>query len=308
MSRPPAIHPQVTALLAEQETDIAAEGPAELTALRAGYLESALRLGGAREPVAEVQDVVAGGPRARSYAPQHAAEALGAIVWFHGGGWVMGDIEGFEHVCRALCNASGQVVVSVDYRLAPEHAFPAARDDALAAVEWALGHGAGQLGYDAARVVVGGDSAGGNLATVAARHYAGAVAGQLLVYPVTDAGMRTSSYRDGAGADVGGLTADAMARCFEAYLQGADAADPDVSPLRAADLAGAPPAFVAVADHDVLREDGVAYAEALRAAGVDVELMRFGDMVHGFLRWGGVVDAAGELIGAMGDWTRARLA
>ncbi len=306
MSAPPPIHPQVTALLAEQGVADDADGPAELEALRAGYLESALALGGAREPVAEVQQVVVGGPCARAYVPEHRASPPGAIVWLHGGGWILGDLEGFEHVCRSLCNASGHVVVSVDYRLAPEHPFPAARDDAVAAVDWALGHGAEQLGYDAGRVVVGGDSAGGNLAAVAVRHHAARVAGQLLVYPVTDAGMATASYRERAGADVGGLTPDSMERCFAAYLQGADAQDPDVSPLRA-DLAGLPPTFLAVADHDVLREDGVAYAEALGAAGVDVELVHFDDMVHGFLRWGGMVDRAAELIGLMGDWTRAHL-
>ncbi len=119
--------------------------------------------------------------------------------------------------------------------------------------------------------------------------------------------MATASYAEGAGADVGGLTPESMERCFAAYLQGADGTDPDVSPLRG-ELAGLPPALVAVAVHDVLREDGLAYAEALRAAGVEVELLRFEDMVHGFLRWGGVVDRATELIRAMGTWARGRLA
>jgi len=308
VTTPPAVHPQVTALLAEQELTLGADGPAELEAMRAGYLESALRLGGAREEVAEVQDVVAGGAMARAYRPSATASPLGAIVWCHGGGWVMGDVEGFEHVCRALANAAGHVVVSVDYRLAPEHPFPAARDDAAAAVDWALGHGAAQLGYDPARVIVGGDSAGGNLAAVAARHHAERLAGLLLVYPATDAAMATGSYRDEAGADVGGLTADAMARCFAAYLSdGGSADDPEISPLRA-DLTGLPPALVAVAEHDVLRDDGLAYAAALEQAGVPVEVLRYDDMVHGFLRWGGVVDRAAELIGAMGSWSRTRLA
>ncbi len=306
MSRPTAVHPQDSALLSEQDTAIAADGPAALAALRAEYAQTALRLGGAREPVAEVQDVVAGGSQARAYRPNEAATPLGAIVWLHGGGWVMGDLEGFDLVCRSLCNASGHVVVSVDYRLAPEHPFPAARDDALAAVDWAIGHGAEQLGYDPGRVVVAGDSAGGNLAAVAARHHADRVAGLVLVYPVTDAAMTSASYQERAGVEVGGLSPESMEGCFAAYLQGADGADPDVSPLRA-DHAGMPATLVAVAGHDILREDGVAYAAALRAAGVDVELQQYGDMVHGFLRWGGVVDRAGEVIGALADWTRARL-
>ncbi|MDQ3631941.1 MAG: alpha/beta hydrolase [Actinomycetota bacterium] len=307
MSTPPPIHPQVIALLAEQGAEADADGPPDLVCMRAGYLEAALRLGGAREEVAEVQDVVAGGPNARAYRPVAACEPLGVIVWCHGGGWIMGDLEGFEHVCRALANAAGHVVVSVDYRLAPEHPYPAALDDALAAVAWALGHGSQQLGYDADRVIVGGDSAGGNLAAVAARHHLERLAGQLLVYPVVDAEMRTQSYREAAGADVGGLTPGTMERCFGDYLQAGDITDPDVSPLRG-ELSGLPPALVAVAEHDVLRDDGLAYAKALAAAGVAVELLRFDDMVHGFLRWGGVVDRAAELIGAMGSWSRTRLA
>lgn len=306
MSAPPAIHPQVAALLKEMEADDDEAGPPELAALRASYLDAALRFGGASEPVSEIRDVLAGGVPARAYRPCVAAEPLGAMLWLHGGGWVMGDLDGFDHVCRALANAAGQIVISVDYRLAPEHPFPAPVEDARAAVAWALDGGAAQLGYDAERVIVGGDSAGGNLAAVAARDHADRLAGLLLVYPVTDATMGSESYREAAGADVGGLTPASMEACFAAYLQGADVSDPDVSPLRA-DAAGMPPAFVAVAAHDVLREDGVGYAAALQAAGVEVELQCYGDMVHGFLRWGGMVDRAQELIGAMGDWSRARL-
>ena len=306
MSAPPAIHPQIAALLRQMEGDDEEAGPPELAALRASYLDAALQFGGASEPVAETRDVLAGGVPARSYRPCVAAEPLGAILWFHGGGWVMGDLDGFDHVCRALANASGQMVVSVDYRLAPEHPFPAPLEDARAALAWALEEGPDQLGYDEARVIVGGDSAGGNLAAVAARGAADRLAGLLLVYPVTDASMASESYREAAGADVGGLTPDSMEACFAAYLQGADVADPDVSPLLGK-VDGLPPAFVAVAEHDVLREDGIAYAAALEAAGVPVELHRYAGMVHGFLRWGGMVDCTQELIGAMGDWSRARL-
>ncbi len=306
MSSPPQIHPQVTALLAEQAAGQEAEGPPDLSAIRSSYLDMALRFGGAREEVADVQDVVAGGVCARAYLPAGAATPIGAIVWLHGGGWVMGDLDGFDHVCRALANASGQWVVSVDYRLAPEHPFPAARDDALAAVAWALDRGARQLGYDAGRVIVGGDSAGGNLAAVAAAHHREALAGLLLVYPVTDAAMETRSYAEAAGAEFGGLTPASMANCFAAYLGDADREDPDVSPLLG-ELGGFPPALVAVAANDVLRDDGLNYAAALREAGGEVALLRFEDMVHGFLRWGGVVDRARELIGTMGAWSRNRL-
>jgi acetyl esterase/lipase len=301
------LHPQVQALLAEAGREADEPAPADLEAQRAGYLDTAMRLGGAREPVAEVQDVVIGGTlRARAYRPMVVAEPLGAVVWLHGGGWMLGDLEGFDHVCRALTLAAGHVVVSVEYRLAPEHPFPAAVQDARRAVAWALGHGAGQLGYDPERVVAGGDSAGGNLAAGAARRAGAGLRGQLLVYPATDAAMETGSYAEFAGGPM--LTRDQMARCYEAYLGGADPSDPEVSPLRCPDLAGAPPAFVAVAGHDPLRDDGLRYAEALRAAGVPVEVRVYDDMVHGFLRWGGVVERAHELVGELGAAARRMLA
>ncbi len=143
MSAPPPVHPQVVALLKEMEGDDEAAGPPELAALRASYLDTALRFGGASEPVAETRDVLAGGVPARAYRPCVPAEPLGAIVWLHGGGWVMGDLDGFDHVCRALANASGQVVVSIGYRLAPEHPFPAPVEDARAAVDLGARRGTG---------------------------------------------------------------------------------------------------------------------------------------------------------------------
>jgi acetyl esterase len=235
----PDLHPQVQALLEEAARDGGGPAPADLEAQRAGYLATAQRLGGAREPVAEARDVVIDGRlRARAYRPKVTAVPLGALVWLHGGGWLMGDLEGFDHVCRALAVASGHVVVSVQYRLAPEHPFPAAVQDARTAVAWALGHGAGQLGYDAGRVAVGGDSAGGNLAASAALGAGASVRGQLLVYPALDAAMESASYAEFADGPM--LTAEEMARCYEAYLGAADRADPDASPLRRSDLSGAP--------------------------------------------------------------------
>ena len=304
-----ALHPQVQALL-EAGDPTPALGPADLVAVRASYLETAMALGGAVETVAAVEDVVIDGPagvsiRARTYRPQVAADPLGALLWFHGGGWIMGDLDGFDRVARSLANAAGAIVVSVDYRLAPEHPFPAAMQDADAAVVWARGHGAQQLGFDADRVAVGGDSAGGNLAAVAARHAGAALRTQLLVYPALDTAMDTRSFdtrRDGPM-----LTAAEMAQCWETYLGAHDRADPDACPARAGDLSGVAPAFIAIAGYDVLRDEGEAYARALQAAGVAVTLREYDDMTHGFLRWGGVVDRAHELIADLGAATRAAL-
>jgi acetyl esterase len=303
-------HPQVRALIEVAFADADEPGPADLEAERAAYLQTALELGGAIEEVARVEDVVipnveGGRLRARAYWPTVPAEPLGVLVWLHGGGWYVGDVESFDRVTRQLANASGAVCLSIDYRLAPEHPFPAAVHDARSAVMWAAGDGARQLDTDPRRVVVGGDSAGANLATVAARHEREAVRAQLLVYPALDAAMDSDSYREFADGALLGVKD--MERCWSLYLDGADGAEPDASPLKARDLAGVAPAYIAVAGHDVLRDDGLRYAEALRAAGVDVTLERYDDMVHSFLRWGGVVDRARELVEAIGEYTRVSL-
>jgi acetyl esterase len=303
------LHPQVRALI--EAAAIEEDGPPDLEAERTAYLQSSVDLGGPLEDVARVEDVVipdaeGGRMRARAYWPTVPADALGVLVWLHGGGWYVGDIESFDRVTRQLANASGAVCLSVDYRLAPEHPYPAAVRDARAAVAWAAADGAAQLGTDPARVVVGGDSAGGNLAAVAARHERDALRAQLLAYPALDATMAGDSYREFAAGLM--LRAQDMEQCWRTYLGAADRADPDVSPLNAHDLAGVPPAYIAVAGHDVLRDDGLRYADALRAAGVDVTVERYDDMVHSFLRWGGVVERARELIEALGEYARVRIA
>jgi acetyl esterase len=287
------IHPQVQALIDAE----AGDAPADLEALRHRYLQLALERGGAQEPVEATEDVVFpsgdASIRARVYTPLHGIRLAGRLIWLHGGGWIMGDLEGFDRVCRSLANAGGMEVVSVDYRLAPESPFPAAVQDADAAVAWALERGP---------VVVGGDSAGGNLAAVAARHSGAAVRAHVLVYPAVDARMAGASY----GEELPMLRADEMRACWAAYGGETAPDDPDLSPLHG-DLAGVSPALVAVAANDVLRSDGEAYAAALRGAGIDVELEVYDDMTHGFLRWGGVVDRAGELIARIGDYAAARL-
>ena len=306
------LHPQI-AEMADAAALFEASTPAEFRAMRDEYLETAIRLGGALEPVERVEDVVIGRPDggaalpARAYWPT-GLEPVGALVWLHGGGWCIGDLDGFDRVCRSLCNAAAATVVSIDYRLAPEHLYPAAVEDADLAVAWATGHGAEQLGYDPGRVVIGGDSAGGNLSAVAALHAPGALRAQLLVYPVLDAGMDTDSYRE--HGDVPLLTRDAVRFCWRTYMGEDDAPralEPDASPLRAGDLSGAPPAYIAVAGFDVLRDEGVAYARALEAAGVAVTLREFEDMSHGFIRWGGVVDRTRELVDELGAYARGAL-
>ena len=306
------LHPQLVEMV-DAAALFEASTPEELRAMRDDYVQTAIRLGGALEPVSRIEDVVIARPDgaaalpARAYWPT-AVDPVGALVWFHGGGWCIGDLEGFDRVCRSLCNAAAATVVSVDYRLAPEHRYPAAVEDADLAVAWAIGHGAGQLGFDPARVAIGGDSAGGTLAAVASLHARDTLRAQLLVYPVVDAGMDTASYREHGEFPL--LTADAVAFCWRTYVGDTDLAradEPDASPLRATDLAGAPPAYVAVAGHDVLHDEGVAYARALEAAGVPVTLRDYDDMAHGFIRWGGAVDRTRELVSELGAFARDAL-
>jgi acetyl esterase len=289
------IHPQVQALIDADTTAPGDDGPPSLEALRSRYLQLAIERGGAVELVDATEDIViAGSIKARTYTPLHGARVDGLLVWLHGGGWILGDIEGFDRVCRSLANAGGMQVVSVDYRLAPECLFPAAVEDADAAVAWALERGG--------PVVIGGDSAGGNLAAVAALHHREALAAQTLVYPALDPTMCGESFAEAPPM----LSRDEMAACWQTYRGECPDDDPDLSPLRA-DLAGAPPAYIAVAGHDVLRSDGEAYAAALEAAGVAVDLVNYEDMTHGFLRWGGVVDRSRELIAEVAGYAAAAL-
>ena len=195
--------------------------------------------------------------------------ALPVVVFFHGGGWVIGDLDSHDTVCHRLAAGVPAVVVSVAYRLAPEHRFPAAVEDCEAATRWVSDH-AGALGGDPDRLAVAGDSAGGNLAAVVALRARDAggppLAFQLLVYPVTDATRSQPSYTENGTGYL--LEADTMRWFYDHYLGGADPARADVSPLFAPDLAGLPPALVVTAEFDPLRDEGEAYAERLRQAGV----------------------------------------
>jgi acetyl esterase len=277
--------------------------------LRAIHATAAARLGGTGPEVAEVRDLEVPGPagplRLRAYRPE-AGGPLPIVVWIHGGGWVMGSIDTYDAAARVLARASGAVVLSVDYRLAPEHRFPAAVDDSLAAVRWAAAHG-GEVGGDPSRIAVAGDSAGGNLAAVVARRLRGELRlrMQALVYPVTDAGLNTPSY--GEFAERFGLTAQGMARFWREYLDGADGSDPDASPLRDPDLSGVAPAFVMISSHDVLRDEGEAYAQALERAGVPVERREVQGTIHGFFRWLAATDVARPAIEDLGAALRRAL-
>ena len=253
------------------------------------------------EDVASVEDLEVPGPAGnvpvRVYRPDGASEPAPVVVYFHGGGWVLGSIATHDGSCRALANRTGAVVASVGYRLAPEHPYPAALDDCFAATCWVAAH-ADDLGVDPGRLAVAGDSAGGNLAAavcLAARDRGGpTIAFQTLVYPVTDLEPdRWPSMT--ANADGPLLTRAAMD-----WFIGHYAGDPPplddalAAPIRAADLSGLPPAHVSTAGHDPLQDEGAAYAEALAAAGVPVAHDDFPTLIHGFVGFADVVPAAGE--------------
>lgn len=219
----------------------------------------------------------------RIYRPH--GEQLPVVVYFHGGGWVIGSIATHDGYCRALANAANAIVVSVDYRLAPEHSFPAAAEDSYEATRWVADH-VNEIGGRGA-LAVAGDSAGGNLAAVVslmARDRDGpAISLQVPIYPITDHDFKTASYED--FADDYYLTREAMIWFWDQYC----AADTNrsqayLSPLRAEDLQGLPPAIVITAECDPLRDEGEAYAERLREAGAEVTLSRYDGMIHGFIR------------------------
>jgi acetyl esterase/lipase len=221
-----------------------------------------------------------------------------ALIYFHGGGWVIGDLESHDQLCRALANAIPSIVVSVDYRLAPEHKFPAAAEDAIAATRWIAGNAA-RLGIDGSRLAVGGDSAGGNLATVAAidaRDRGGPrLAMQLLIYPSTDMRMGWPSLE--RHAEQLPLTRAGMQWFVAHYLRTpADKNDWRASPLTASSLARLPPALVITASFDPLCDEGQAYAEALGKAGVAVTHEQFEGQIHGFVTMGRIIADSGRAI------------
>ena len=285
---PMPIHPQVGEFLA----DLKSAGGKPTEQCTPDEVRAAVRAGHPRdeppEAVQDVEDLQIAGPAGnipvRIYRPLER-RAQGAVAFYHGGGWVAGDLDTHDALCRALANEGGVVVMAVDYRLAPEHPYPAAADDAYAGFQW-LKANAAKYNVDPERIAVCGDSAGGNLAAVvslmARDRGEPSPCLQVLVYPVTDFRFDTTSYLEYANGF--GLTAAGMRSLWEHYLGDEDRAnEPYASPLRADDLSGLPPAVVLTARFDVLHDESRAYAERLQSAGVPTELIAHDDMIHGFL-------------------------
>ena len=228
------------------------------------------------------------------------------LVFFHGGGWVIGDLDSHDTVCRQLAAGADRIVVAVDYRLAPEHKFPAAIDDAIAATDW-IAANAMQLGIDANRIVVGGDSAGGNLAAAVALHardHGPKLSGQMLVYPVTELAMSHPSHSE---PETSVLLTHTVMRWFRDHYVNSDSdhADWRGSPLRAADLKGLPPAIVVTAGADPLRDEGNEYADKLEAAGVEVTHRNWPGQFHGFFTMGKVIPEANAMVADVCAWLKA---
>jgi acetyl esterase len=299
------LHPQVVASLAARprptEEQIAVDPLAQLVATRAAMVAAVDRECGPPIPVAQVSDVDADGVPCRLYVPAPGAPVL---LYLHGGGWAMGSVETVDRLCRRIADRSGCAVLSVDYRLAPEHPYPAALDDADTALAWLRREG---TDVDATRVAVGGDSAGGQLAAVLARRQRDAgtpVAYQVLINPVIDPAMSSQSYRELGDY---GLESTAMALFWAMFLvDSGDRESPDVAPL-AADLAGLPPALILTAEYDVLRDEGERYGDALLAAGVPTVVVRYLGVNHGWARKLALFDAAGVAADQVAAGLRAAL-
>jgi acetyl esterase len=296
-----SLHPQIATLL-----ERAARSPlppyhaVPAFVARRIYRDTRAALAPKSPEIAEARLMVFEGRLAvRAYRPA-LKERLPALVFFHGGGWTIGDLDTHDVLCRQLANGARCAVFSVDYRLAPEHPFPAAVDDCFFATRF-VHRNAAALGLDPTRIAVGGDSAGGNLAAVVALMARDAhdlpLAYQLLIYPATDQRCEFPSHERNAEGYL--LTRNAIGYFRSAYLPDAkDRTDWRASPLLAASHAGLPPAFIVTAAYDPLVDEGRAYAERLRGAGVAVEYREYADMVHGFVLFGGAVDTANAAVAA----------
>jgi acetyl esterase len=314
ITRSERLHPEVRALLemmdAQGAPPLETQDPVEA---RTARLEPMKLLGGQPAELGRVDDLSAPGPAGDIPLRLYASERGGlrpALVYFHGGGFVFGNLDTHDAVCRAIAKESGAVVIAVDYRLAPEHKFPAAVDDSYAATVWVAAN-AERLGIDARRIAVGGDSAGGNLATVVAmrcRDARGpALAAQVLIYPVAD----VSTFETGSHRELGEgyfLTRAAMEWFTGHYLASADhKRHPEASPLLAPNLRSLPPALVITAEFDPLRDEGEAYGKRLQDAGVPVTISRYPGMIHGFVSMQGVVSGGRQAIQEAAKFTQSAI-
>jgi acetyl esterase len=294
MSARQPIDPALRQLLDQQALALAALGSfaamsdAQRVQVRRNLLQRALESRGAipglPNAVATRELTMASGRRARLYRPEGGSRPLPVLVYAHGGGWVAGSIESHDPFCRLLCAASGVMILSIDYRLAPEHRFPAALEDTISAAQWIAAH-AQQCNADATRIGLGGDSSGANIAAAAAHRICdsnvNALRALLLLYPVTDhPSHQHRSYEENATGY--GLEAPVMRWYWQQYAPRVAADDPDASPLRRASLPALPPTLVATAEYDLLRDEGIAYAQKLQAAGVKVSHLHAPDMHHNY--------------------------
>jgi acetyl esterase len=305
------LHPKVQALLSAQRlTGAPPTHTLSPEKARAGMRAQVPLVSGPLAELAHVEDREipgrAAGIPVRIYTPIGSGPFAG-VVYFHGGGFVMGDLETHDPLCRQIAARTGAVVCAVHYRLAPEHPFPAAVEDAESAARWFLAHAA-RLGADPRRLFLMGDSAGGTLATVTALalrdQRSPSVRGQVLIYPITDH-VESGSASYESFAEGYGLTREDM-RWFMRHYAGdpANATDPRVCPLRMPTLRGMPPAFVVTAEYDVLRDEGERYVERLREDGIDVTAERADGLHHGFIRLFGILDAPAAWTDRVGRWMR----
>jgi acetyl esterase len=289
-----SVHPQVAALLERvARSPLPPYHTVSPFVARRIYRDTRAVLSSVAPPVAESRLLIFDRIAVRAYRPV-SGEVLPALVYFHGGGWTIGDLDTHDVLCRQLVNGARCAVFSVDYRLAPEAPFPAAVEDCLAATRFVF-EKSGSLKIDVSRIAVGGDSAGGNLAAVVALHRQMPLAFQLLIYPATDQRCDTDSHRRNGEGYL--LTREGIEFFRGCYLpEKKHWADWRASPLLAASHAGLPPAFIITAGYDPLRDEGREYAERLAQAGVEVAYREYSDMVHGFLLFGGVLDTANTAV------------
>ena len=308
---PPILDPDIRRLLVTVFANAPDSVQTDVARLRAAAEDAPRLLGGEPEAMRSVEEKAAPGPAGpiplRIYRPD-ASSPLPLVLYAHGGGWVTGSLDSHDRVCRMLARSLRAVLVAVGYRCAPEHVYPAALDDVEAAWRWARAQ-AVALGADGSRFAFAGDSSGGNLAAALTLRLRASRAPQphlqLLLYPALDASCSRASYREfGTGYNLAGVQ---MAWYWDAYRSGAAQDAPELSPLAAPDLSGLPPAVIAIAEADVLRDDGLDYARRLEEAGVPVRLITCEGMIHGFLRWTGAVRAARRWMDEIGAAARATL-